>query len=396
LSYEAYIQDMTDPTWQHNLFLKTVMTLLPDARLVGGVVRDHLLKRPVHDLDLAVPLPPRTVMQTLMRAGIGAIPTGVKYGTVTAVCGTQYLQITSLRREISYHNRKPKVVFGKSFLEDARRRDFTINALYADFEGHITDLVGGVPDVEQGLVRFIGNAHERIIEDPLRIMRFWRFVANGYQSVDRPLDLESRTACREHKDRLTTLSGERIAGEGWRLLSAPHLGRTLKLMDEDGLLPYLGWVCSDLVDKVTDLDGDVVSMVRLALLCTDPAVLCGIWRLSNREQQQLQYLKRLDIHGTPPLYRLLDEGGYFWAKTAVWYWAVVGNVSRETLEEWLGVLAEKQGAHFPVQSIHLMERGLSGVALGRALKQLRLAWQDSGFLLEEAELLKKLDVHDTP
>ncbi|MGE0725292.1 MAG: CCA tRNA nucleotidyltransferase [Alphaproteobacteria bacterium] len=204
------------------------------ARFVGGLVRDALLGRPVSDIDLATDLAPDLVMQRLAAAGLRAIPTGIDHGTVTAVVAGRHFEVTTLRRDVETDGRRARVAYTDDWAEDARRRDFTINALFADPDGTLYDPVGGLDDLPARRVRFVGDPARRIAEDVLRLLRYFRMLARfGSAEIDGP----SRAACRAHAHLLPTLSGERIRGEVERILSVDDPRAALRLIEADGILP---------------------------------------------------------------------------------------------------------------------------------------------------------------
>ncbi|MGB0671039.1 MAG: CCA tRNA nucleotidyltransferase [Rhodospirillales bacterium] len=202
-------------------------------RFVGGCVRDALAKRPVADIDLATPLPPEAVMNRLSGAGIKALPTGLKHGTVTAVIGGRFFEITTLRRDLKTDGRHAEVAFGNDWLEDARRRDFTINALSATADGAVFDPFDGLGDLAAGRIRFIGRAEDRIREDHLRILRFFRFFAHLGRP---PADEAALDACRRLAPEVMTLSAERIRAEVLKLLAAPFPADAVALMQGYGVM----------------------------------------------------------------------------------------------------------------------------------------------------------------
>ncbi|MBX9621690.1 MAG: CCA tRNA nucleotidyltransferase [Alphaproteobacteria bacterium] len=214
------------------LFLQEGATL----RLVGGSVRDGLLGLPTNDIDLAIDRPPQWVLDILIKNHIKAIPTGFEHGTITAVLDKQPYQITTLRLDIKTFGRKAEVTFTEDWIQDAQRRDFTINALYADKEGHLFDPVGGIKDLEEHRVRFIGDASQRIKEDYLRILRFFRFSARFGREPYSPEGLE---ACREFASHLPHLARERVTDEFLQILELPAPLYALEAMKETGVLPYI-------------------------------------------------------------------------------------------------------------------------------------------------------------
>lgn len=223
---------LPDADWRHREGLAHLVEVLGDVRFVGGSVRDTLLDLPVSDLDVATPLSPQRVLELLKGAGIRAVPTGIDHGTITAVLASGPVEVTTLRRDVSTDGRRATVAFTDDWREDAARRDFTINALYADpASGEIFDYFGGLADLEVRHVRFIGDAFQRIAEDHLRILRFFRFLAR-FGDVADPAGLE---ACTARSRDLMALSRERIADELLKLLVAKDAVRVVSLMIERGI-----------------------------------------------------------------------------------------------------------------------------------------------------------------
>lgn len=271
-----------------------------EVRFVGGCVRDSIAGRPVGDIDIATPEPPVRVMELLEAAGIKAIPTGIGHGTVTAIAESRKFEITTLRRDLDTDGRHARVDFIDDWVVDARRRDFTINTLSSTPDGDVYDPLGGLDDLGQGRVRFVGVPKERIEEDLLRLLRFFRFQA-AYGRP--PPDSEALAACRIMAPRLCELSGERVRDEMFRILLAPDPADSAVLMRGigafDAILPEAGDVGR--LRMLTWLEGSALKMEtvapdalrRLAALL-DPG--CGgagaeavarRLRLSNREADRL-------------------------------------------------------------------------------------------------------------
>lgn len=222
------------PWTQRPELVRLVAALGPgNARWVGGAVRDTLLGQDVRDIDAATPLPPDEVIDRLEAAGIRTIPTGIDHGTVTAILDGGNVEITTLRKDVSTDGRRATVEFASDWRDDAARRDFTINALYADpVTREVFDYFGGVADLEAGRVRFIGDARARIREDHLRTLRYFRFQARfGSQ-----LDPEAEQACAELASSLKGLSRERVGWELQNLLALPDPSLTVGRMRELGVL----------------------------------------------------------------------------------------------------------------------------------------------------------------
>lgn len=227
---------LNDPVWQSVPQIGKILSALKGkARFVGGCVRDTLAGREPADIDMATPLKPAAVMGILKKRGFTVLPTGFLYGTVTVLTGDDRfptIEMTTLRRDIENDGRRPKVVYTKDWEEDAARRDFTFNALYADFDGTVYDYCGGVRDLNDGRVRFIGDPAQRIGEDCLRILRYFRFLAR----FDAEPDAATMDACRSGGGGLARLSLDRTRRELFKLVESDNAARGLSAMNDAGLL----------------------------------------------------------------------------------------------------------------------------------------------------------------
>ena len=287
--------------WQQAPGLQKVLSLLADSyggpRYVGGAVRDTLLGLPVSDVDIATALLPETVMDRLESGGVKAVPTGLDHGTITAVVDGKNYEITTLRRDVSTDGRRATVAFATDWREDAARRDFTINALYADPQtGEVFDYFGGLTDLKNGCLRFIGDATQRIAEDFLRILRYFRFLARFGSG---PVDADAINACAQGAHGLTALSRERIAQELARLLSLKNPAASVGLMIENAIFtPFLPELCSDAHDRLQQLvhreqllNQSLSLPARLlSILVTDPVAVDKVaarLKLSNKMRENL-------------------------------------------------------------------------------------------------------------
>ncbi|PCI01416.1 MAG: hypothetical protein COB76_01475 [Alphaproteobacteria bacterium] len=228
---------ITPPPWMRDPDLVTLMGVLNsdglNARLVGGCIRNHLMGHDIKDIDIACVLTPNIVIERLNEKYIKAIPTGIEYGTVTAVINKTHYEITTLRGDHNTDGRHADVIFSDNWNEDAARRDFTINALYADIDGSIYDpLETGIDDIQNKRVRFIGNPEKRIKEDYLRILRFFRFYAR-YNNDD--IHDESFAACKSLKNGMGALSDERIEDEIFKILSDKNADKAFFAMHDAGI-----------------------------------------------------------------------------------------------------------------------------------------------------------------
>jgi poly(A) polymerase len=282
---------LPDAEWRHRPGLDRLVAALAEARFVGGSVRDTILGLPVADIDIATPLPPEEVLARLKESLIKCVPTGLKHGTITAVLADGPVEVTTLRRDVDTDGRHAIVAFTDDWREDAARRDFTINALYADpVSGQVFDYFGGLADLEARHIRFIGDPFARIAEDHLRILRFFRFLA---RFGDQP-DAAGLEACATRAKDLMALSRERIADELLKLLVAKDAVRVVKLMIDRGIfVPVLPEITS--ADRLAALakreaeSGIAPNAIRrLASLLTGDADSVGArLKLSNAQRQRL-------------------------------------------------------------------------------------------------------------
>ena len=271
-------------------------------RWVGGIVRDTLLGQPAGDVDAATLHRPEAVIERLERAGIRAIPTGIDHGTVTAILPEGTVEVTTLRRDVSTDGRRATVAFATDWREDAARRDFTINALYADpatLEVH--DWFGGLADLEARSVRFIGDARERIREDHLRILRYYRFQTR----FGGALDDDAEAACAELAPTLKGLSRERVAMELLSLLALPDPSATVARMEQRGVLPVIlpeagaaGVAALDRLVREEALD-------RLLLAGADVSPLAG-WDIPRFPLKGGEIVER-GVSAGPEVARILRE-----------------------------------------------------------------------------------------
>lgn len=306
------VQRLPDAEWQHAEGLHKVLAVLDDAyggpRYVGGAVRDTLLGLPVADVDIATALLPLDVIDRLEAGGIKAIPTGIEHGTVTAAVDGKNYEITTLRRDVATDGRRATVAFATDWREDAARRDFTINALYAHPKsGEVFDYYDGLADLEARKLRFIGDASERISEDFLRILRYFRFLAR-YGNGD--LDAEAVKACAKGAHGLKALSRERIAQELTRILALKDPVISVGLMIEHGIFaPFLpelsGTAANDLrrlVIREAQFEQPISLPARFLALLTRDAVavdkVAARLKLSNKLREG--FTKRLQSAAPQP------------------------------------------------------------------------------------------------
>lgn len=343
------------------------------ARFVGGVVRDTLLDLPVADIDIATRLAPQAVIERVRGAGLKAVPTGLAHGTITAVLPDGPVEVTTLRRDVSTDGRRATVAFTDDWREDAARRDFTINALYADpLTGALHDYFGGLDDLAARRVRFIGDPLARIAEDHLRILRFFRFSARFAASVD----AAGLAACTERANDLMALSRERIADELLKLLVATHASETVALMIAQGIFrPMLPEISrAERLARVSAFEqasGLAPSAIRrlAALLPDDPALGDSIGarlKLSNAQRKRL--ISALDPALAPPralAYQLGTEGAA--DRLAL-------HAGATAAEQWQAI-ADWPVPRLPLSGGELVAKGLSkGPDVARTLRAIEARW----------------------
>ncbi len=359
-----------------------------EVRFVGGCLRDALIGRAVTDIDIATPDPPARVIELLQAAGLKAVPTGVEHGTVTAVAQHRPFEITTLRHDVETYGRRAKVAFTDDWVADAARRDFTFNALSCTPDGRLHDPFGGRADLAAGRVRFVGKAEDRIREDVLRLLRFFRFYAHYGKP---PPDEEALAAARALAPLLPTLSGERIAKEMLKLLAAPGPASVLELMREQAVLIHVLPEAAELerlarLVKIETAGGLAADPPRrLAVLLDGPeavGAVAGRLRLANairdRMDAALQPAKPLPSLPTGELkalrYRLTAESYRDRALIAAADGDGAGN--------WRAVfaLADWQPPRFPVRAQDALDRGAeAGPELGGLMQELENWWIAADF-----------------
>ncbi|MDA7963744.1 CCA tRNA nucleotidyltransferase [Ruegeria sp.] len=357
------------------------------ALFVGGCVRNALLGAPVSDIDIATDARPERVMELAQAAGLKPVPTGIDHGTVTIVSHGIPHEVTTFRRDVETDGRRAVVAYSDKVEEDAARRDFTVNALYARPDGSILDPLGGLPDLQARRVRFIGRAEDRIREDYLRTLRYFRFHA-WYGDADAGFDPDALAAIASTLDGLQALSRERVGAELLKLLGAPDPAPSVAAMRSAGVLAQVLPGADDtalavLIQLEQDAGAAPDPVRRLAAIA--PPEAAATLRLSRA---QMQRLTRMRDEATGPAsiaelgYRNGSEGG------------LNETLLRHAFFEtpWSDDLTKdlKRGAaaSFPIRAADLIP-DFSGPALGRKLAELEAQWIASGFALTRKELLAK-------
>ena len=369
---------LTDPATQQ--VLRLLSGAGHRALVVGGCVRNALLGVPVTDVDIATSARPEAVMALAEAAGLRAVPTGLAHGTVTVVLDKRGFEVTTFRRDMRTDGRHAIVEFCDDIVQDARRRDFTMNALYADADGQVIDPLGGLADLRARLVRFVGDAPARISEDRLRILRFFRFHAQ-YGDPAQGLDADALAACAQAADGLCQLSAERIGAEMRKLLSAPDPAPSVAAMAQAGVLAQvLPGADARALPVLVHLEGGQPPdwLRRLVVLGGATDRLC-LTRAESRDLGRLRdALGGMDGPGALG-YRL----GAALAASAVLARAALFESAPPA--DWAAQVDRGATARFPVRARDLPH--LSGADLGAALRVLEGRWIASGFRMTRAELL---------
>jgi poly(A) polymerase len=352
------------------------------ALLVGGCVRNSLLGEAVGDIDIATDATPKTVSDIAESASFRPVPTGIDHGTVTVVAEGRPHEVTTFRRDVETDGRRAVVSYSTDIAEDAQRRDFTMNALYADRQGRVIDPLDGLPDLLARRVRFVGDPETRIREDYLRILRFFRFHA-AYGDLADGLDPEGLAACAALADGLDGISRERIHAELRKLLAAPDPAPAVAAMSHAGILArILPGADPRALAPLVHLDSAMPPhwLRRLAVLGGDSTTL----RLSRAEARDLGALREA-IPATDTPAALGWRLGESLATDAVL--ARAATFGSAPPPRWQSDIARGAAAAFPVTAADLMP-AFEGEALGARLKELQAHWLASDLTLDREALLK--------
>lgn len=370
-------------------------------RLVGGVVRDSLLGTATKDIDIATSLIPEEVMSILSKKNVKVIPTGIKFGTVTAICDKEHFEITTLRKDLSCDGRHAKVAYSDDYELDAARRDFTINALsYCPFEHKIYDYFAGLDDLNNRKVRFIGDPTKRICEDHLRILRFFRFSA---RFAGNNLDKESLDACILLKDKLSQLSRERIKLEIDAILPLDNMQHILEIMYQYGVL--------DVIFPGVQIDKNLYNLLdshQQKINCTyviNAKYALFLKYINDLNLQQmldfkfskkeakiiLDLIKLEDITDQKILETTLKKiwlnndsfGEYF-------LFASVINSNYNDILKLYFTLSKREKPVFPINGHMLKKQNILGKEVGQWITKLEEKWIESDFQLSRDELLQQI------
>ncbi len=368
------------------------------ARLVGGVVRDALLGLPASDVDIATDLLPEEVMDVLAKAGIKTIPTGIKFGTVTALMKGESFEITTLRRDLSCDGRHANVSYSKDFVEDAARRDFTINALsYCPITHQIYDYFDGIADLESKRVVFIGDAMERIAEDYLRILRFFRFSCRYAKQIDQ----DGLSACRQLRDNLPNLSGERLKSEMDLLFPLNGSPKTLQTMFDSGILQKILPVqkydsqmhnhllkCARSFDKEPSLS----ALYSMLFMHSENISVKNLKNLKFSRTEAKQIIAMLNLQDEQDTSSIIRNLKNIWLDDSAYvqYFIFIASILEDNsaIIDLYNKLSKLPIPKLPIDGNDLMELGFSGVEIGKQIDYLRARWIESDFDLSKSDLTK--------
>ncbi len=398
------------PPWQNDLVLADLFAALgvENARIVGGAVRNALIGKDVTDIDIATRLHPDEVMRHAEKAGFSPHPVGIEHGSVLLARDGRTFEITTLRRDVTTDGRHAVVAFTADWHEDARRRDFTMNALYANLSGNVYDPLGtGLDDALSGRVRFIGDPDSRIREDYLRILRFFRFWA---EYDEKPPDAHAIAAIQRQRTGLRRISRERIREEMRRLLLAPRAAEAIEIMSEVGIaacifpqscLPDARALARMLrIDARLSLHPDW--LLRLSALCGPLDTLKDLFRLSRKEAKRIQELHQtlhmirslLSKRETEELFRwqkLVSDLGTAPVIDALRFSHAHGMLDDTDLARLVPALKKFSPPPFPLSGRHVLALGIaSGPQVGHLLRTVRRRWQEQGFRPTTLEGLEAL------
>jgi poly(A) polymerase len=369
-----------------------------EARFVGGCVRDAFLGLTTPgDIDIATPAPPEEVTALLEKSGIKVVPTGIAHGTVTAVLPQRHFEITTLRRDVETFGRHARVAFDADWAVDAARRDFTMNAIYLAPDGRVFDPVGGVADLRAGRVRFVGDPAQRIAEDFLRLLRYYRFEARFGGTGD----AAARAACRAAAPQLPRLSAERVAQELTRLLQIEAPMRALRMMHEDGVLAVVLPEARrlDRLDWLIAIEPEIDPLRRLAaMLQTDrdgAAAVAERLRFSNACRDRLAALAppwpldpQADAHAQRLSLHRLGAARY---RDLALLLTADGQMPRDRLDDLFALAQGWTAPVFPLAGRDALALGLPpGPEVGRLLAAVQQWWEDGDFAADRGQCLARL------
>ncbi len=385
-----------DKVWNSDSTLKTLIHSLESsggvAYLVGGCVRNTILGKPFTDIDIATDLLPEQVVKISKKEGYKVIQTGLSYGTVTIVNAGRKFEVTTFRSDIKTYGRKASVKFTADIKLDAMRRDFTMNSIYMNISGEIIDPLGSLDDLLEKKIKFIGNPSERIEEDNLRILRFFRFLAE-FNKGRSDIDQDTMEALYKYKKEVKSLSRERIWMELKRILSVPEPQHIFSIMIEKGILDEaLPSIELEGLSKVVSAEKKYsVSTSHLIRLFSLNKSIGKKWAnyvsLTSNEAKILEFIKESLVH-----YKDLKTVAYKFGRVVAEGWLLnYDDGFSEMIPSKISEIIDNGcNTFFPVSGVDLLEEMEEGPELGRQMEWLEDLWIKSGFTMGKKELLSKL------
>jgi poly(A) polymerase len=357
------------------------------AYAVGGCVRNALLGVPVADVDIATSALPLQVVQLAEAAGLKAIPTGLEHGTITVISNGEPHEITTFRNDIDTDGRRAIVAYSDNIIDDARRRDFTVNALYVEADGALHDPLGGLPDIEARHIKFIEDAPQRIEEDYLRILRFFRCTA-WYGDPDSGFDAEGLAACATHIDGIQLLSKERVGAEMKKLFAAPDPAKALATMAACGVLgQIIPGADPQYVAPMVHLEGlaGIPANWRRRMMVMGGEDQAKRLRLSNADRKYMNAVKLALQSGITIKVMAFKFGADATLDAKLIEAATLSSQLPPSLKQ---DISKGAAAVFPVRGADLIERSGAGPQLGKELRRLEEIWISTDFKLDKKELLR--------
>ncbi len=372
-------------------------------RFVGGAVRDTLAGKYGFDLDLATDLSPDELVEACQNCGLKTVPIGIKFGTIGVILDNQILEVTSLRKDIKTDGRHAVVEFTDDWSVDASRRDLTINAVYADLRGNVFDYYNGIDDLEKGIIRFIGKAEERIKEDYLRIMRFFRFYSIfGKQDIDK----EALDACIKNKEGLRNLSIERVRDELFKLLVTTNVADTMQIIYDNDILGYFLPKAKHLnslrylTKIVEDIKYEGNFLRRLFVLYQPNSVeaenIANTLRFTKKQKETFINWAKIELSPeniSTPINRLkfIYRYGKQFCIDKILLTIAIHKAETKGLNKVLKEIEDAIVPIFPIKGRDLINQGVSANnKIGQILSKLEQQWIDSDFTLTRDELLKTI------
>lgn len=395
--------------WISSKGASSILEALPagSTRFVGGCVRNAIMGEPIGDIDLATQMEPKAVQKLLTKAGIKTVPTGIEHGTITAVVDGEPFEITTLRKDVETDGRRAVIAFTQDWAEDAVRRDFTVNAIYADQAGNIYDPTGqGLDDIKTRKFRFVGDGDARVQEDYLRILRYFRFLA--WYAGDSKIDADALKACRENRAGLKSLSSERVWSEIKKILAAPEPARAVQIMLTNDILPLVlpessnaeGLALMQSLEARHNIEPD--PLLRLmAMSGRDELAMAGLakrLKVSNVERARILSWAGNQVAFSPDLAERTFKQGIYASTPQTAYDRMIIRAAGEAdpimAAEWVKKARFARDwpiPEFPLKGKDLKEAGVQdGPEMGKILRALKELWIRSGFDVDKAKLLTAL------